>query len=1089
MAWWALIILLIASVEATPRAAFPINSQVPPVARVSEPFSFTFSDSTFTSDFGSISYALKSAPSWLQLNGGSRTLSGTPSPSDAGPAVFAITASDSSGSMDMETTLIVSAEPAPTVGTTVGQQLPSFGTVSGPSSLLLSPSTSFNFSFSQSTFVDNGRTLGYYAVSSNNSPLPSWINFNGDELQFSGMTPDILPLSGPPQTFGITLIASDIVGFSGVSVFFGIIVGSHQLHFRNVTEAVNASKGTPFNYTFLESQLQLDGEPVQSSDIQNATAALPGWLSFDEQTLSITGTPPPEASSQNITVTVRDAYEDVASTTIFLNIQSALFSSQVGQLNATIGKTFDYVFHRSLFSIPNFYSTMDLGSAAPWLNYDNTTLQLQGNVPENIQSSSITVTLNAFSESSSVTDSQSFEIQLMNHNVQTSRHSSSPTSYFGGTATSTSSSTAATASSAHRISKATIAVAVVVPVLVLAAIALCFICAHRRRRKWQERPLSPAHRNISRPIIHEEPEEDEQWHDEKIESFHKRTSSRPPRLSLSSILHSSTNLSVLRQGRHKPKAKSIDEKDTSRASENGEDLLVLPYSATTRGVTPNYSLKTVTAPVRPVRASIASNVRRSSKRSSRSSARGPGLPVSRPVSGIGHGSGGYGSQNPGVVERLWSNPATSSIWETLSNVSGQTEATDVLNEFPLPPRSSHGTSSFRPLDGRMSIRAVTSPNPARLSIGAARRDYIRRRNAAESPWFAGGSSRASSHSRTSRVSRASSQPRGRNATRHSSLPPFSLADISHQQPPPQRPTHTLQRQDTLGSIYSQASNINIEPPLRVRKQRSPRHSLKRFGDRLSHTLLARLPTRSSLQSSRKFESADSSSCDNFDAGTLSPHPSPIPNSPHPSGIISRLDEEDDESDTSDDDDGDDVERYTDFLDPDGRVQWYHANAHDRDQKRRHSRNRRPGRSCPDVAANESGLGLGGGISGANTSGGLTRPGRDSIGNIIEYSPHETPRIEIPRLGVAVQRLSDRDRRVVGVGAPSPLSIISSNGGAGGGVGGVGGGGMGGGMGIGGIGPMGERFRLVEHKGKRPVSVDSSERARAQGSQSGSVRFI
>lgn len=71
------------TVDAIPTVAFPLKSQVPPVARISKPFSYTFLNSTFSSTLPR-SYTLSNAPSWLFLDSSTRTLSGTPSVSDVG---------------------------------------------------------------------------------------------------------------------------------------------------------------------------------------------------------------------------------------------------------------------------------------------------------------------------------------------------------------------------------------------------------------------------------------------------------------------------------------------------------------------------------------------------------------------------------------------------------------------------------------------------------------------------------------------------------------------------------------------------------------------------------------------------------------------------------------------------------------------------------------------------------------------------------------------------------------------------------------------------------------------------------------------
>src|SRR5271170_7854826 len=95
------------SIGAQPTIQFPINSQVPPVARPSQAFAFTFAESTFASNAGTLTYILEAQPAWLQLDNLSRTFSGTPASDDVGIATFQLTASDSQGFVDLPVTLVV----------------------------------------------------------------------------------------------------------------------------------------------------------------------------------------------------------------------------------------------------------------------------------------------------------------------------------------------------------------------------------------------------------------------------------------------------------------------------------------------------------------------------------------------------------------------------------------------------------------------------------------------------------------------------------------------------------------------------------------------------------------------------------------------------------------------------------------------------------------------------------------------------------------------------------------------------------------------------------------------------------------------
>lgn len=149
MVGWFLVLGILTTVTAAPSIVFPVNSQVPPVARVSKAFQFTYAQTTFSSDAASITYALSGAPGWLQLDGERRSMFGTPGAQDAGPTVFQLVASDDTGSSAMSVTLIVSTEPGPALGSPVTDQLAAFGASSYPGSLILPYSSSIALSFSR----------------------------------------------------------------------------------------------------------------------------------------------------------------------------------------------------------------------------------------------------------------------------------------------------------------------------------------------------------------------------------------------------------------------------------------------------------------------------------------------------------------------------------------------------------------------------------------------------------------------------------------------------------------------------------------------------------------------------------------------------------------------------------------------------------------------------------------------------------------------------------------------------------------------------------------------------------------------------
>ena len=211
----------------------------------------------------------------------------------------------------MNTTLVISRNPAPAVIIPLEDQLAAFGTYSAPSSILYYPLTPFNITFDPGTFSSS--VLNHYAVTSDNTPLPAWITFDGGSLSFSGKTPDSYSLVEPPQTWGLQLIASDVLGFAGTAIEFNIVVGNHELDFKEGFLSVNASVGKFLNSTGLIGSLYLDGNPANVSDIVSADANTPDWLKFSNSTFSLSGRPPAGTTSFNVSVTVKDIYGDIAS--------------------------------------------------------------------------------------------------------------------------------------------------------------------------------------------------------------------------------------------------------------------------------------------------------------------------------------------------------------------------------------------------------------------------------------------------------------------------------------------------------------------------------------------------------------------------------------------------------------------------------------------------------------------------------------------------------------------------------------------------------------------------------------------------------
>jgi axial budding pattern protein 2 len=162
--------LLLGSISlayAIPQLSFPINAQVPPLAVVGQPFSFTFSLSTFSYYTPSLTYSISNnTPSWLTFDASTGTFGGTPASGDVGNFTFNLTAKDTSGSAVDNVNFIVVQDDGVTIGEDVKSQLGGFGGVDGNGGIVLNNEKGFSWQFSQDTFKTDGVSIQtYYAVS------------------------------------------------------------------------------------------------------------------------------------------------------------------------------------------------------------------------------------------------------------------------------------------------------------------------------------------------------------------------------------------------------------------------------------------------------------------------------------------------------------------------------------------------------------------------------------------------------------------------------------------------------------------------------------------------------------------------------------------------------------------------------------------------------------------------------------------------------------------------------------------------------------------------------------------------------------
>jgi axial budding pattern protein 2 len=530
--WLHLGFLFVSLVVAIPRMAFPFNSQVPPIARIGEPYSFTFSSTSFSSDAANLDYSLQNAPAWLNIDARSRTLYGTPGSADAGFPAFSIVAFDNLGRVAMPATLVVVAPDhlAPVMDAEVSDVLAQGGTLSTPQSLLVLSKVSFAFSFPHKTFKTTGGALTFYATLTDHTPLPSWLSFDAANLRFSGTAP---LLSASPQYFDILLIATNVPGFAAAWVPFTIVVSVHSFYFNEVETSTATEDGQSFKILNIRDHLTLDGQPVKSNDISKAVAQKPTWLTFNERTLDLEGNPPADFSSGEVSIQVWNRFGDIANKTIFLQVSNGLLSFDLPKIEAKAGEDFEYVLADSLFTQDGLQVSMDLGSAATWLRFDPATQTIRGKVPADINSP-VEVEITAKTADGSKSDTRQFRIEVEALSSATNisispDHSSSTSSAAGGVFAAT-----GTPESTNRGRTVGLVIGVVIAILGVIFFLLFLVWYRRFDGKDKEVARSQMKETISRPTYNDSDPWSAGMDDdlEKGSDELRRSGDRPPQVQL-----------------------------------------------------------------------------------------------------------------------------------------------------------------------------------------------------------------------------------------------------------------------------------------------------------------------------------------------------------------------------------------------------------------------------------------------------------------------------------------------------------------------------------------------------------------------------
>ncbi|KAK7030670.1 MFS domain-containing protein [Favolaschia claudopus] len=400
----------------------PIDEQLPGIARIGQPYTWSFSSSTFTSTTGDIDYRVSSLPSWLSFDPATRTFHGNPAAKDEGNPSITITAHDSSSSVSSSFTLCVTPYPAPTVHTPLSDQFytanPSLSSVfilsSGSAlktpnpALRIPPGWSFSIGFQPETFVADNN-LYYSVLQANGSVPPDWMEYNPRSLTLNGVVPNDDSLS-IPSVFSMNLHGSDQEGYSAQTLPFNIVIAAHELSQSEALPTMNVTQGTPFNLSLSSPDdfagVRVDGQPVALANITTllVDTSQCEWLVYDNTSQILSGTPPSDLGTRCwLPTTLGSSFNQLLQTNMTVAVVESYFTSpscptQTIQDDRKVN--FSLQSYVNSAKDPSDEVTLSAAFSSPdgldFLSFDSASATLSGTVPDTFSASRIDVTFTAY---------------------------------------------------------------------------------------------------------------------------------------------------------------------------------------------------------------------------------------------------------------------------------------------------------------------------------------------------------------------------------------------------------------------------------------------------------------------------------------------------------------------------------------------------------------------------------------------------------------------------------------------------------------------------------------------------------------------
>ncbi|KAL1743239.1 hypothetical protein HDZ31DRAFT_74997 [Schizophyllum fasciatum] len=413
------LVLVAALTVSAVEVAYPLDDQLPTIARINEKYGWTFSSATFGGSDGDVKYTATDLPDWLAFDASTRSFSGSPSQNNEGNARVTVTAQDDSSSAASSFTICVTSYPAPTLHIPITDQFhehsPSLSSVflvannsalsTANPALRVPLGWSFSIGFEWNTFQAEN-TLFYDARQADGTQLPDWLQFNSKQITFNGVAPH-----RHPGTVNVALHATDQQGYSATSLPFDLIVANHELSTDELTlPTINVTASTDFTLAMNSpvdfTGILVDGEPIDPKVITdlNVDTSDVSWLHYNYTSRTLSGTPPDTlTSSTRLPVTVSTEFNQTINTEVSLAVVPSYFSTpnippvavpDDGQFTFSLAQYFS---NTTANDNVNLTAALDPDEVAGFSQFDAKTGDFSASIPTSFKGDRFSITFTAYS--------------------------------------------------------------------------------------------------------------------------------------------------------------------------------------------------------------------------------------------------------------------------------------------------------------------------------------------------------------------------------------------------------------------------------------------------------------------------------------------------------------------------------------------------------------------------------------------------------------------------------------------------------------------------------------------------------------------